>query len=78
MRLFIFSWILRESSEVDLDASFILEDARLKLIHSSSSVDEKTVYRRQSLATTMSSAKVFFDIISKNVVVIFNHKNNRR
>lgn len=43
-----------ESSEIDLDATFILEDTKLKLI------GESDKNRRQSLATTGSTAKVKF------------------
>jgi hypothetical protein len=41
---------------VDLDASFVLENARLKLIESQSGDDK--IPRRQSLAATASTTKV--------------------
>jgi len=41
-------------SEIDLDATFILEDTRLKLIGEA----DKSFHRRQSLATTASTSKL--------------------
>ncbi|KAL3088833.1 hypothetical protein niasHS_009125 [Heterodera schachtii] len=49
----------RESSELDLDASFVLENARLKLIKSHDQKQfEKLMHRRQSLAITVSTKKL--------------------
>ncbi|KAI3421294.1 hypothetical protein GPALN_014914 [Globodera pallida] len=49
----------RDSSELDLDASFVLENARLKLIKSHDQKQfEKLMHRRQSLAATASTKKL--------------------
>ena len=79
--IILLNFDLRGSSELDLDASFVLENARLKLVNSLSTDEkdldqlekEKLMHRRQSLAATASSKKaleIFLNLHS-NVKIKF-------